>query len=82
VLGVFSEAGSLLLGLCNFLMPLRASNIPRDELLPIVIVGSKDFIGREWHMLKNFPEVYVKDVGLSSFCNFKLQEVIFTKRDS
>ena len=65
IVGLFNDLqSSPILGLCNFLRPLRASNIPKAELMPIVIVGDRSVIEKEWHLLQNFPEVYVKNVSI------------------
>ena len=46
------------LGLRSFVLPLRASNIPANELRPIVFLTSHEYIAEEWHELENFPDVY------------------------
>ncbi|XP_066093597.1 potassium channel subfamily U member 1 [Saccopteryx bilineata] len=56
---VFGDAHSALIGLRNFVMPLRASNYTRKELKDIVFVGSLDYLQREWRFLRNFPQVYI-----------------------
>uniref|UniRef100_A0A8D1TJD4 Potassium channel subfamily U member 1 n=1 Tax=Sus scrofa TaxID=9823 RepID=A0A8D1TJD4_PIG len=55
---VFGDAHSTLMGLRNFVMPLRASNYTRKELKDIVFVGSLDYLQREWRFLRNFPQIY------------------------
>lgn len=64
VLCVFGEENTPLIGLCNFIMPLRASSLRQDELKPIVLVGNAAFLRREWENIQNFPEVYVREVSL------------------
>lgn len=43
-------------------MPLRASNFHYHELKHVVIVGSVDYIRREWKMLQNLPKISVLNV--------------------
>ena len=59
VVCVFADKKSPLLGLQNFLIPLRAKSISRESIQPVVIVSKKTFLKREWPFLQNFPEVYV-----------------------
>nr|XP_012618385.1 potassium channel subfamily U member 1 [Microcebus murinus] len=56
---IFGDAHSTLLGLRNFVMPLRTSNYTRQELKDIVFIGSLDYLQREWRFLRNFPQVYI-----------------------
>ncbi|KAI4550541.1 hypothetical protein MJT46_018706 [Ovis ammon polii x Ovis aries] len=56
---VFGDAHSTLMGLRNFVMPLRASNYTRQELKDIVFVGSLDYLQREWRFIRNFPQIYI-----------------------
>uniref|UniRef100_A0A7N5JS41 Potassium channel subfamily U member 1 n=1 Tax=Ailuropoda melanoleuca TaxID=9646 RepID=A0A7N5JS41_AILME len=56
---VFGDATSTLMGLRNFVMPLRASNYTRPELKDIVFIGSLDYLKREWLFLQNFPRIYI-----------------------
>ncbi|KAI4529595.1 hypothetical protein MG293_020273 [Ovis ammon polii] len=56
---VFGDAHSTLIGLRNFVMPLRASNYTRQELKDIVFVGSLDYLQREWRFIRNFPQIYI-----------------------
>ena len=59
VLCVFANETSPLLGLHNFLLPLRSKYMPKDKLKPVVIVSNKRFIEREWPLIRNFPDVYI-----------------------
>ena len=59
VLCVFADETSPLLGLHNFLLPLRSKYMPKDQLKPVVIVGNKRFIEREWPLIRKIPDVYV-----------------------
>jgi hypothetical protein len=48
-------------------MPLRASNFHYHELKHVVIVGSVDYIRREWKMLQNLPKISVLNVSSEGF---------------
>ncbi|XP_063132049.1 potassium channel subfamily U member 1 isoform X3 [Rattus norvegicus] len=56
---VFGDAHSSLMGLRNFVMPLRASNYTRQELKDIVFIGSLEYFQREWRFLRNFPKIHI-----------------------
>ncbi|XP_036022810.1 potassium channel subfamily U member 1 [Onychomys torridus] len=56
---VFGDAHSALVGLRNFVMPLRASNFTRQELKDIVFIGPLEYFHREWRFLRNFPQIYI-----------------------
>jgi len=51
-----------MLGLCNFIMPLRASNLRQSHLRTVVVLADEEFLKKEWPTLRNFPDVYVKTV--------------------
>jgi hypothetical protein len=70
VVCLFADPDSPLIGLRNLVMPLRASNFHYHELKHVVIVGSVDYIRREWKMLQNLPKISVLNV--SNFCNFDI----------
>ncbi|XP_074838010.1 potassium channel subfamily U member 1 [Carettochelys insculpta] len=57
VVCVFGDANSILIGLRNFVMPLRASNFTYQELKDIVFVGSLEYMKREWKFIQNFPKL-------------------------
>ncbi|XP_054984406.1 potassium channel subfamily U member 1 [Sorex araneus] len=59
VVCVFGDAQSTLIGLQNFVIPLRASNYTRQELKDIVFIGSLDYLQREWRFLRNFPKLFI-----------------------
>ena len=59
VLCVFADETSPLLGLHNFLLPLRSKYMPKDQLKPVVIVSNKRFIGKEWRLIRNIPDVFI-----------------------
>ena len=62
VLGIFADEDSCSLGLRNLVMPLRASNFHYHELKHVVIVGSVDYIRREWKTLQNLPKISILNV--------------------
>ena len=59
VLCVFADETSPLLGLHNFLLPLRSKYMSKDKLKPVVIVSNKRFIEREWPLIRKVPEIYI-----------------------
>lgn len=59
VVCLFADQDSPLVSLRNLVMPLRASNLHYHELKPVVIVGSIDYVGREWKSLQNLPKISV-----------------------
>ncbi|CAG5082524.1 Oidioi.mRNA.OKI2018_I69.PAR.g10148.t1.cds [Oikopleura dioica] len=52
-------ADTPLLGLRNFVMPLRASNFHYHELKTIVLLGDVKYIQKEWETLTCFPKLLV-----------------------
>lgn len=66
VVCLFADPDSPLIGLRNLVMPLRASNFHYHELKHVVIVGSVDYIRREWKMLQNLPKISVLNVSRGS----------------
>ncbi len=63
VVCLFADPDSPLIGLRNLVMPLRASNFHYHELKHVVIVGSVDYIRREWKMLQNLPKISILNVS-------------------
>lgn len=63
VVCIFGDVKSALIGLRNFVMPLRASNFHYHELKHIVFVGSLEYFKREWETLHNFPKVSILPVS-------------------
>ncbi|XP_067326959.1 potassium channel subfamily U member 1 [Anolis sagrei] len=59
VVCVFGDATSSLIGLRNFVMPLRASNFLVKELKEIIFLGTLEYLQREWEYIHNFPKLYV-----------------------
>ncbi|XP_013138750.1 PREDICTED: calcium-activated potassium channel slowpoke [Papilio polytes] len=66
VVCLFADPDSPLIGLRNLVMPLRASNFHYHELKHVVIVGSVDYIRREWKMLQNLPKISVLNVSYTA----------------
>jgi potassium large conductance calcium-activated channel subfamily M alpha protein 1 len=56
---IFAESNSPLIGLRNFVLPLRASNYHYDELRDIIFIGNKDFLFKEWKSICNFPKIKI-----------------------
>ncbi|XP_072123063.1 calcium-activated potassium channel subunit alpha-1-like [Mobula birostris] len=56
---IFSEPKFPLIGLRNFVMPLRASSFTYKELKAIVFVVSLEYISKEWETISNFPKVFI-----------------------
>ena len=63
VVCLFADPESSMIGLRNLVMPLRASNFHYHELKHVVIVGSVDYIRREWKTLQNLPKISVLNVS-------------------
>lgn len=63
VVCIFGDVKSAVIGLRNFVMPLRASNFHYHELKHIVFVGSLEYLKREWETLHNFPKVSILPVS-------------------
>ena len=59
VVCLFADENSPLLGLHNFLKPLRSKQLPPESIKPVVIVCEKAFIEKEWPILCDIPEVYL-----------------------
>lgn len=70
VVCLFADPDSPLIGLRNLVMPLRASNFHYHELKHVVIVGSVDYIRREWKMLQNLPKISVLNVRIQNIETF------------
>jgi potassium large conductance calcium-activated channel subfamily M alpha protein 1 len=61
---IFAEPNSPLIGLRNFVLPLRASNYYYDELKEIIFIGNKDFLYKEWKSICNFPKIKILPVNI------------------
>ncbi|CAB1322167.1 unnamed protein product, partial [Coregonus sp. 'balchen'] len=58
VVCVFGDEGSSLLGLGDFMMPLRASSLTAPELRTVVFLGDPHYFRREWPNIQYFPNIY------------------------
>ncbi|XP_074898290.1 potassium channel subfamily U member 1 [Buteo buteo] len=56
---IFGNGNSPLIGLQDFVMPLRASNFIYHELKDIVFLGSLEYLQREWKFIQNFPKLWL-----------------------
>ncbi|NXK06038.1 KCMA1 protein, partial [Herpetotheres cachinnans] len=56
---VFGDANSPLIGLQDFVMPLRASSFIYHELKDVVFLGSLEYLRREWKFIQNFPKLWL-----------------------
>lgn len=81
VVCLFADPDSPLIGLRNLVMPLRASNFHYHELKHVVIVGSVDYIRREWKMLQNLPKISVLNVRAFYFVEKLFSHSLFLFRD-
>uniref|UniRef100_A0A1I7XJ17 BK channel n=1 Tax=Heterorhabditis bacteriophora TaxID=37862 RepID=A0A1I7XJ17_HETBA len=59
VVCLFADRDSPLIGLRNFIMPLRASNFHYHELKHVVIVGDLEYLRKEWKTLYNLPKISI-----------------------
>ncbi|GMS79498.1 hypothetical protein PENTCL1PPCAC_1673 [Pristionchus entomophagus] len=59
VVCLFADRDSPLIGLRNFIMPLRASNFHYHELKHVVIVGDIEYLRKEWKTLYNLPKISI-----------------------
>ncbi|KAK6048208.1 hypothetical protein COOONC_14285 [Cooperia oncophora] len=65
VVCLFADRDSPLIGLRNFIMPLRASNFHYHELKHVVIVGDLDYLRKEWKTLYNLPKISILNVWIA-----------------
>ncbi|XP_061449359.1 potassium channel subfamily U member 1 [Rhineura floridana] len=75
VVCVFGDATSTLIGLRNFVMPLRASHFTFSELKDIVFVGSLEYLQREWEFIQNFPKLYLLKGSALSCADLKTSNI-------
>ncbi|UMM38276.1 hypothetical protein L5515_009761 [Caenorhabditis briggsae] len=59
VVCLFADQDSPLIGLRNFIMPLRSSNFHYHELKHVVIVGDLEYLRKEWKTLYNLPKISI-----------------------
>lgn len=60
---IFAEPNSPLIGLRNFVLPLRASNYHYEELKNIILIGNQEFLLKEWKSICNFPKIHIFPVS-------------------
>ncbi|KAG5280844.1 hypothetical protein AALO_G00064650 [Alosa alosa] len=58
VVCLFGDEKSNLLGLGDFMMPLRASSLTTPELKTVVFLGDPNYFRREWPNIQYFPNIY------------------------
>ena len=75
ILCLFANVNSPLLGLHNFLKPLRSKNLPQDSIKPVVIVCEKAFIEKEWPIIRKIPKVYLVEGSPLLWSNLKAARV-------
>ena len=63
---IHADKSSVIIGLRNFVMPLRASSFRRDELPTIIFVTDLSYIEKEWDKLSTFADIYILNVSLFS----------------
>ena len=71
IVNIFADPNSPVLGLRNFVLPLRASNYHFDELKPIIFIGDLVFLEKEWKSICNFPKLYILPVSDKSLYTVK-----------
>ncbi len=64
VVCLHATASASLIGLANFVMPLRASTLRENEIRPIVFVGNVEYFKKEWSLLANIPKLFMLDVRI------------------
>lgn len=62
VVCLHADKSSAVIGLRNFVMPLRASSLRRHELSVIIFITNLQYIEKEWDMLATFPDIYILNV--------------------
>ena len=72
VVCLFADPDSPLIGLRNLVMPLRASNFHYHELKHVVILGSVEYLRREWKTLQNLPKISILHVRLIYISKLKM----------
>ena len=59
ILCLFADHNSPLIGLHNFLKPIRSKHLPSESIKPVVIICEKKFIEKEWPIICDIPKVYL-----------------------
>uniref|UniRef100_A0A8C9EK08 Potassium calcium-activated channel subfamily U member 1 n=1 Tax=Pavo cristatus TaxID=9049 RepID=A0A8C9EK08_PAVCR len=72
---VFGDANSPLIGLQDFVMPLRATNFLYHELKDIVLLGPLEYLQREWKFIQNFPKLWLFSGSALSCADLKAVNV-------
>ena len=75
ILCLFANGNSPLLGLHNFLKPLRSKHLPQDSIKPVVIVCEKAFIEKEWPIIRKIPKVYLVEGSPLLWSNLRAARV-------
>ena len=73
---IHADKSSVLIGLRNFVMPLRASSFARQELPTIIFVTDLSHIEKEWDRLSTFPQIYILNVS-----HFSMRWIDFKSRE-
>ncbi|ETN82219.1 Calcium-activated BK potassium channel alpha subunit [Necator americanus] len=85
VVCLFADRDSPLIGLRNFIMPLRASNFHYHELKHVVIVGDLEYLRKEWKTLYNLPKISIlneRHQAAMTVLNGHVVVCLFADRDS
>ncbi|XP_072213199.1 potassium channel subfamily U member 1 [Excalfactoria chinensis] len=72
---VFGDANSPLIGLQDFVMPLRATNFLYHELKDIVLLGPLEYLQREWKFIQHFPKLWLFSGSALSCADLKAVNV-------
>lgn len=75
ILCLFAKANSPLLGLYNFLKPLRSKHLPLQSIKPVVIICDREFVEKEWHNICRIPQVYLVVGSPLIWKNFKTANI-------
>ena len=75
VLCIFADDNSPLLGLHNFLKPLRREHLPPDSIKPVVIISEKAFIEKEWSIIRSISNIYLVVGSPLRWANLKAANV-------
>ena len=59
---IHANSSSPIIGLRNFVIPLRASSFRREELPTIIFVTDISYIEKEWDMISTFPDIFILNV--------------------
>ena len=59
VLCLFANEQSPIIGLKNFLEPLRSQSIPREQIKTVVIITNRVFLEKEWELINIFSDIYL-----------------------